>query len=46
MDRLDFQPVLTGERVVIRPIRADDWEEMFAAAADPLIWEVHPVRDR
>ena len=46
MDRPDFQPVLTGERVVMRPIRADDWDEMFAAAADPLIWEVHPVRDR
>ena len=38
--------MLTGRRVEIRPIRADDWEDMFAAAADPLIWEVHPVRDR
>ena len=46
MDHPDFQPVLTGPRVEIRPIRADDWEEMFAAAADPLIWAVHPVRDR
>ena len=42
----DFQPVLTDERIEIRPIRAEDWDEMFAAAADPLIWEVHPVRDR
>ena len=46
MDGPDFQPVLTSERIEIRPIRADDWDEMFAAAADPLIWEVHPVRDR
>ncbi len=46
MDRPDFQPVLTSERVEIRPIRADDWDGMFAAAADPLIWELHPVRDR
>ncbi len=46
MDDPDFQPILVGLRVEIRPIRAKDWQEMFAAAADPLIWEVHPVRDR
>lgn len=42
----DLQPVLEGERVLLRPMRAEDWEEMFAAAADPLIWEVHPERER
>lgn len=42
----DLQPTLTGERVLIRPLREDDWDEMFAVAADPLIWELHPVRDR
>ena len=46
IDHPDFQPVLTGPRLEVRPIRSEDWEEMFAAAADPLIWEVHPVRDR
>ena len=46
MDDPDFQPILVGLRVEIRPIRAKDWQEMFAEAADPLIWEVHPVRDR
>jgi RimJ/RimL family protein N-acetyltransferase len=46
MPHPDFQPVLMSERIEIRPIRADDWSGMFAAAADPLIWEVHPVRDR
>ncbi len=42
----DFQPVLSGDLVALRPVRAEDWQEMFAAAADPLIWEVHPARDR
>ena len=42
----DLQPVLTGELVELRPIHPDDWQEMFAAAADPLIWAGHPVRDR
>jgi RimJ/RimL family protein N-acetyltransferase len=46
MNHPDFQPVLKGDLVELRPVRADDWEAMFAAAADPLIWEAHPVRDR
>jgi RimJ/RimL family protein N-acetyltransferase len=42
----NLQPTLTGPNVLIRPLRADDWAEMYAAASDPLIWEVHPVHDR
>jgi RimJ/RimL family protein N-acetyltransferase len=42
----DLQPTLVGERVTIRPLRADDWDATFAAAADPKIWELHPIRDR
>ena len=46
MPQPDFQPTLTGETVVIRPIRPDDWQELFAAAADPEIWKLHPARVR
>ena len=46
MSQPDFQPTLTGPTVIVRPIAADDWAEMFAAASDPKIWEVHPVPDR
>jgi RimJ/RimL family protein N-acetyltransferase len=42
----DLQPTLTGETVLVRPLRTEDWPELLAAASDPLIWEVHPVRDR
>jgi len=42
----NLQPTLLGEHVVLRPVVAGDWDEMFAAAADPLIWAVHPVPDR
>jgi RimJ/RimL family protein N-acetyltransferase len=42
----DLQPTLAGETILIRPLRAEDWPEMFAAASDPLIWELHPARDR
>jgi N-acetyltransferase len=30
----------------MRPLREDDWDTLFAAASDPLIWEVHPYNDR
>ncbi len=42
----DLQPTLTGERVELRPLRESDWAELYAVASDPLIWELHPVRER
>jgi RimJ/RimL family protein N-acetyltransferase len=43
---LDRQPTLTGPRLLLRPLTADDWEMLYAVASDPLIWEQHPQRDR
>ena len=45
-DKPNLQPTLIGQRVTIRPIKSQDWDEMFAVASDPEIWAVHPVRDR
>jgi len=42
----DLQPTLEGESLRLRPLLEDDWEELFAAAADPLIWEQHPEPTR
>jgi RimJ/RimL family protein N-acetyltransferase len=42
----EFQPALEGDRVTVRPITTTDWNGMFAAAADPGIWEQHPAPDR
>jgi RimJ/RimL family protein N-acetyltransferase len=42
----DLQPHLVGELMELRPLRPDDWEDLFAAASDPLIWEQHPARNR
>jgi RimJ/RimL family protein N-acetyltransferase len=38
----DLQPTLAGELVRIRPLRAEDFAALAAAASDPLIWEQHP----
>jgi N-acetyltransferase len=42
----DLQPVLKGELLELRPLRAEDYHDLYAVAADPLIWEQHPIRDR
>ncbi len=42
----DFQPTLQGELVELRPLRAEDFADLYAAASDPLVWEQHPASDR
>jgi len=46
VDSFDKQPYLIGELLELRPMRPEDWEPLFAVASDPMIWEVHPARDR
>ncbi|MXP42116.1 GNAT family N-acetyltransferase [Altererythrobacter soli] len=43
---MDRQPVLEGERLLLRPVRPDDWEALFAVASDPELWALHPAHDR
>jgi RimJ/RimL family protein N-acetyltransferase len=43
---LDRQPTLEGERLLLRPLRADDWDALFAVASDQAIWAGHPAHDR
>jgi len=42
----DLQPTLKGNLIEIRPLRREDFDALFAAASDPLIWEQHPENDR
>ena len=42
----DLQPNLKGNLIEIRPLTLQDFDPLFAAASDPLIWEQHPERDR
>ena len=42
----DLQPILKGELLELRPLRAEDFHDLYAVAADPLIWEQHPSNDR
>src|SRR5690606_36948337 len=42
----DLQPILRGQLLILRPLRPQDFDALFAVASDPLIWEQHPASDR
>ncbi|MCH7717061.1 MAG: GNAT family N-acetyltransferase [Gemmatimonadetes bacterium] len=42
----DYQPVLKADLVELRPLRSEDYDDLYAVAADPLIWEQHPAKNR
>jgi RimJ/RimL family protein N-acetyltransferase len=42
----DLQPSLRGSLIELRPLCLEDFDALFQAASDPLIWEQHPERER
>ena len=42
----DLQPTLQGNLIELRPLKPEDFDALFHAASDPLIWEQHPEPDR
>jgi len=46
MIAFELQPTLTGTLLELRPLRPDDFEALYRAASDPLIWEQHPEPTR
>ena len=43
---MNLQPTLRGSSIELRPLKPEDFNELFKAASDPLIWELHPQPDR
>ena len=37
---------LKDELVSLVPLQANDFERLYQTASDPLIWELHPQKDR
>ena len=46
MATVDLQPTLDGRLTSLRPLRADDFDALYAVASDPEIWVQHPANDR
>jgi len=42
----EYQPVLKGELVELRPLRAEDHDALYEVASDSAIWEQHPDPNR
>lgn len=42
----DPQPRLKGRTLDLRPLAAQDFEELYAAASDPTVWAGHPIKNR
>ena len=42
----ELQPTLEGKLLRLRPLRPEDFDDLYAVASDPLIWEQHPNSDR
>jgi RimJ/RimL family protein N-acetyltransferase len=43
---VDWQPLLENDLLILRPLKAEDFDPLFKVASDPLIWEQHPAKDR
>jgi RimJ/RimL family protein N-acetyltransferase len=42
MSQDNFKTVLKGNLLRLEPINEEDFDSVYAAASDPLIWELHP----
>lgn len=42
----DFQPILSGDSVELRPLAPHDRDTLYEAVGDPRVWEAHPSHDR
>ena len=43
---INFQPLLQNDLVIAQPLKEADFESLYIAASDPLIWEQHPNKNR
>lgn len=43
---MELQPTLKGQLIELRPLKTEDFEELYRAGSDPLVWEQHPINDR
>ena len=46
MMAFERQPTFQNELIAVQPLASEDFERLFTAASDPLIWEQHPNKSR
>jgi N-acetyltransferase len=43
---INIQPLLQNDKAALYPLQKSDFDNLYAVAADPKIWEQHPNKDR
>lgn len=41
-----IQTTLRAERILLQPLNQEDFNDVFGLAADPIVWEQHPNKNR
>lgn len=41
---MNLQPTLENDLICLRPLKTEDYENLYLAANDPLIWDQHPAK--
>ena len=41
-----IQPTLENDTIILYPLQESDFDDLYAVASDPKIWEQHPNKDR
>lgn len=44
--KVNLQPVLENEKIILYPLKESDFQQLYTAASDPEIWKQHPNPDR
>jgi hypothetical protein len=44
--QFEAQPRIQNEKIRLEPLNPEDFESLYAVAADPLLWEQHPNQNR
>lgn len=44
--QFNFQPIFSNHLIEVVPLSISDFEDLYAVAKDPLLWEQHPNKDR
>lgn len=46
MMKINLQPVLEDQLVILRPLQRGDFEDLFRISHNPLVWQQHPAKER
>jgi N-acetyltransferase len=46
IENFNPQIILESPLVMLRPLRESDFDDLYAVASDPAIWEQHPAKER